>query len=59
MDHFDVAVVGAGPVGLTAALLLADGGARVALLDAANAPMDLPRAISIADPTSASTSGSL
>ena len=51
MDHFDVAVVGAGPVGLTAALLLADGGARVALLDAASAPMDLPRAISIADET--------
>lgn len=51
MDDFDVAVVGAGPVGLTAALLLADGGARVALLDAAEAPMDLPRAISIADET--------
>lgn len=51
MDRFDVAVVGAGPVGLTAALLLADGGARVALLDAATEPMDLPRAISIADET--------
>lgn len=51
MGDFDVAVVGAGPVGLTAALLLADGGARVALLDAAEAPMDLPRAISIADET--------
>lgn len=51
MNDFDVAVVGAGPVGLTTALLLADGGARVALLDAAEAPMDLPRAISIADET--------
>lgn len=51
MDNFDVAVVGAGPVGLTAALLMADGGAKVALLDAASAPLDLPRAISIADET--------
>ncbi|RAN79193.1 hypothetical protein B5P43_14775 [Bacillus sp. SRB_336] len=51
LNDFDVAVVGAGPVGLTTALLLADGGARVALLDAAEAPMDLPRAISIADET--------
>ena len=51
MEDFDVAVVGAGPVGLTAALLLADGGARVVLLETANAPMDLPRAISIADET--------
>ncbi|AOY73518.1 3-(3-hydroxy-phenyl)propionate/3-hydroxycinnamic acid hydroxylase [Arthrobacter sp. ZXY-2] len=51
MDDFDVAVVGAGPVGLTAALLLADGGARVVLLETAKAPMDLPRAISIADET--------
>lgn len=51
MDNFDVAVVGAGPVGLTAALLLADGGAKVALLETASAPLDLPRAISIADET--------
>lgn len=51
MEDFDVAVVGAGPVGLTAALLLADGGARVVLLETAKAPMDLPRAISIADET--------
>ncbi|MBN9129212.1 MAG: FAD-dependent monooxygenase [Paenarthrobacter ureafaciens] len=51
MDDFDVAVVGAGPVGLTAALLLADGGARVVLLETAKAPMDQPRAISIADET--------
>ncbi|MGO4591609.1 FAD-dependent monooxygenase [Paenarthrobacter sp. 2TAF44] len=51
MEDFEVAVVGAGPVGLTAALLLADGGARVVLLETATAPMDLPRAISIADET--------
>lgn len=51
VEDFDVVVVGAGPVGLTAALLLADGGARVVLLETATAPMDLPRAISIADET--------
>jgi geranylgeranyl reductase family protein len=36
----DVAVVGAGPAGSTAALLLARGGARVALVDKATFPRD-------------------
>ncbi|WP_110239430.1 FAD-dependent monooxygenase [Nocardioides gilvus] len=45
----DVIVVGAGPVGLTAALLLAEKDTRVALVDPLSAPSDLPRAISLAD----------
>lgn len=47
----DVIVVGGGPVGLTAALWLADGGASVTVVEAQTAPGDLPRAISIADET--------
>ncbi|MFC5502522.1 FAD-dependent monooxygenase [Lysinimonas soli] len=47
----DVLVVGAGPVGLTAALWLADGGASVVVVETATRPGDLPRAISIADET--------
>lgn len=38
--RFDVLVVGAGPAGSTAALLLARGGARVALVDKAAFPRD-------------------
>ena len=38
--RFDVAVVGAGPAGSTAALVLARGGARVALVDKATFPRD-------------------
>jgi geranylgeranyl reductase family protein len=37
---FDVAVVGAGPAGSVAALVLARGGARVALIDRAGFPRD-------------------
>jgi phytoene dehydrogenase-like protein len=38
MNQFDVAVVGAGPEGLVAAITLARGGLRVILLDKASAP---------------------
>ena len=39
-DRFDVVVVGAGPAGSVAALVLARGGARVALVDKAVFPRD-------------------
>jgi geranylgeranyl reductase family protein len=39
-DYFDVLVVGAGPAGSIAALVLARGGARVALVDKAAFPRD-------------------
>lgn len=39
-DRFDVLVVGAGPAGSITALVLARGGARVALLDKASFPRD-------------------
>ena len=42
MSSFDVAVVGAGPAGATAAYRLADAGARVLLVDRAVFPRDKP-----------------
>lgn len=48
-DHVEVAVVGAGPIGLVAALLLADAGVSVTVVEKATAPGDLPRAISLQD----------
>jgi geranylgeranyl reductase family protein len=40
MEHFDAAVVGSGPAGAVTALVLARGGARVALVDKAGFPRD-------------------
>jgi 3-(3-hydroxy-phenyl)propionate hydroxylase len=44
---YDVAVVGLGPVGLTAACLLADDGLRVAAIDRLTSVYDAPRAIGL------------
>ena len=44
---FDVAVVGAGPVGLTAALLLAKAGWKVACLERFAEPYGRPRAVGV------------
>lgn len=45
----DVLVIGAGPVGLTAALTLANAGVSVTVVEKASQPGDLPRAISLQD----------
>ena len=42
MAHYDVVVVGAGPAGSTAARVLAQGGARVCLVDKARFPRPKP-----------------
>ena len=44
VGKFDVAVVGAGPAGSTAALTLSSGGARVALVDKSSFPVTKPAA---------------
>jgi geranylgeranyl reductase family protein len=41
-DHYDVAVIGAGPAGAAAAIAARRGGARVLLLDKADFPRDKP-----------------
>ena len=48
-EHSPVLVIGAGPVGLVTALLLADAGVATTVVEQAEAPGDLPRAISLQD----------
>jgi 3-(3-hydroxy-phenyl)propionate hydroxylase len=45
--RYDVAIVGYGPVGAFAALLLAEAGLRVAILERSTAPVVLPRAVGL------------
>lgn len=51
MKNIDVCVVGAGPVGMTCAALLADYGVRVTLVETRTVAGDQPRAISVVDET--------
>lgn len=51
MDGHDVAVVGAGPVGLVTAVLLGQAGHRVLVLDRWRQPYGLPRAVHYDDET--------
>jgi 3-(3-hydroxy-phenyl)propionate hydroxylase len=44
---FDVAIVGLGPVGAFAGLLLADAGLEVAVLERSREPLTLPRAVGL------------
>jgi 2-polyprenyl-6-methoxyphenol hydroxylase-like FAD-dependent oxidoreductase len=46
-DHFDVVVVGAGPVGLLTAIELTLGGARVLVLERLAAPSLITKALAI------------
>jgi 3-(3-hydroxy-phenyl)propionate hydroxylase len=48
-DIFDVAIVGAGPTGLTLANLLGQSGRRIALIERNASTVDEPRAVSIDD----------
>jgi 3-(3-hydroxy-phenyl)propionate hydroxylase len=46
-NSYDVAIVGYGPVGAGAAILLADAGLRVVVLERSTAVLDLPRAVGL------------
>jgi 3-(3-hydroxy-phenyl)propionate hydroxylase len=46
-SDFDVAIVGFGPVGAFSALLLAEAGLRVAILERSREPVVLPRAVGL------------
>ncbi|MEN8160902.1 MAG: bifunctional 3-(3-hydroxy-phenyl)propionate/3-hydroxycinnamic acid hydroxylase [Myxococcota bacterium] len=46
-ERYDVAIVGYGPVGAYAALLLAEAGLRVAVLERSAEPVVLPRAVGL------------
>ncbi len=66
LGKFDVVVVGAGPAGSVAALTLASGGARVAVVDKANFPRDKacgdllgPRAVALLDELGVRVPGAL
>ncbi len=65
-DRFDVLIIGAGPAGSVAALVLARGGARVALVDKATFPRDKacgdlvgPRGVQVLDDLGIAVAGSL
>jgi 3-(3-hydroxy-phenyl)propionate hydroxylase len=47
LPDYDVAIVGLGPVGAFAGLLLAEAGLRVAILERSREPVVLPRAVGI------------
>ncbi len=47
--HIPVVIIGAGPTGLTTGLLLASYGVRSIILDRADGPLDIPRAIVLDD----------
>ncbi len=65
-DRFDVLIIGAGPAGSVAALVLARGGARVALVDKSTFPRDKacgdlvgPRGVQVLDDLGIAVAGSL
>ena len=47
MNHYDIALVGLGPVGCTAAILLAEAGLRVVAFERDPEVYRLPRAVNL------------